>query len=100
MLDVHVEEAVQYNPYKLFHRVYVDGHVFEFRFKKEPVFEAARCLSDLGYDPETVLRPLRNGRPGFKPSTLEKFAKLSVTEPDSSSVSIIPWQPDPRFAAA
>ena len=92
-LDLHVSEAVTYNPYRLYHLAEIDGHAFSFSFKKEPVFETARLLLARGYHPRTVLRPMRNGRPTFKPSTLEKFAKLTVEETEERGPRIRPFRP-------
>ena len=92
-LDLHVSEAVTYNPYRLYHLTEVDGHAFSFNSKKEPIFATARLLLARGYHPRTVLRPMRNGRPTFKPSTLEKFAKLTVEETDERGPRIRPFRP-------
>lgn len=96
LLDLHVAEAVAYEPYRLYHVVEVDGHEFSFNFQKEPVFETARLLLARGYHPKTILRPMRNGRSTFRPSTIEKFAKLAVEETEERGPRIRPFRPRPE----
>lgn len=80
-------------------RAVCDGHQIDVAAKREPVFAMARHLQGLGYAGETVLRPVRSGRPGMAPAPLEAFADLAVSEPDRGSARIVRYVANPMATA-
>lgn len=58
-----------------------------------PLPALARAMLDQGYRPCTVATVTRNGKPAFRPATLEAWAKLAVSEGDARSARLVKWRP-------
>ena len=66
---------------------------------RQPIYAAARALLKMGKDPSATVETRRNGVTCMT-GVIGRLATRSVSEPDRTTITTIPFNPDMRFPSS